>query len=318
MNGNHLKHSFLVIYPLLIYFVMVFVMQFLVLTVVSTADMYREFDKQYPNNSATLQETMEFSQNYMTEERTLELEKDMIRYSQSMSFLTNLILLIPFLIIFFVRKKRMGKWYDTRPAWYWYVLTPVAGVAVCLGANLLLSVLGVTGAEEMEPILENTAETTNVILSLQSSFAFKLISAGLIAPLLEEVLFTGIMYREMRSERSIGFSMFWIAALYAVNYGSLGGIIYGIFLSICVVFLYEKYRNLWAPILFHVGMNLFSVCAEYFNEFVNDALGSNFRVWVVLLFCICLAGFCFVLISSYVNKQDGSNNETEQESKISV
>ncbi len=92
-----------------------------------------------------------------------------------------------------------------------------------------------------------------------SSFLIQLVGVGIICPVMEEVLFRGLVYRRLKAYNEGWFAVFMAAAFFAVYHENAIQIIFAFPMAIVIIGVYERFGTLFAPILFHIIVNLSSV-----------------------------------------------------------
>jgi membrane protease YdiL (CAAX protease family) len=85
------------------------------------------------------------------------------------------------------------------------------------------------------------------------------LSAVLLAPFVEELLFRGCIYRFLKSQTFIPFAQFISGALFALVHGNLASFGPLVVVGILLAHLYEKERSLRVAICFHAFFNAFSL-----------------------------------------------------------
>jgi membrane protease YdiL (CAAX protease family) len=83
------------------------------------------------------------------------------------------------------------------------------------------------------------------------------------APVLEEMLFRGVMLRGFLRRYPRGFSILWSAALFAIAHLNLYQVATALALGLVAGWLYERCRSLWPCVLLHAAYNSF-VTYEYY------------------------------------------------------
>lgn len=164
------------------------------------------------------------------------------------------------------------------------LVLPFAGIVAALGFNNLVVL---SGAMEISNTYDEVASqiyNKNVFTTI--------LSAVVIAPLLEEFLFRGVLYRRMRDSISIIPSMLLSAIIFGLIHGNLVQFIYAFFIGILLAYVFEKFKTIWAPVIFHGAANLFSVLVTYYGgnlDFLgNMSLGVFMLVTEIELAITCL------------------------------
>ncbi|MGK0467840.1 lysostaphin resistance A-like protein [Clostridium sp.] len=82
------------------------------------------------------------------------------------------------------------------------------------------------------------------------------ISVVLIIPILEEVLFRGLIYNELKTHLNIVIAIILQSLIFAIAHGNMLQGIYAFIMGAVVAIIYDKTGSIFAPILFHVMYNL--------------------------------------------------------------
>jgi membrane protease YdiL (CAAX protease family) len=77
------------------------------------------------------------------------------------------------------------------------------------------------------------------------------------APVLEEILFRGVILRGFLRQYSRTFAILWSAALFAVAHFNVYQLATALAVGIVAGWLYERCRSLWPCILLHASYNGF-------------------------------------------------------------
>lgn len=124
----------------------------------------------------------------------------------------------------------------------------LAGGALGTGLNILFYVCGFTQSSE---------EYRQVA---QSQFALPLwlavIFYGMLSPIVEEMLFRGILYSYLKRNGGKIFAIIGSALLFGGMHGNVVQLVYGAIMGVVLALYYEKYGEITAPVLFHAGANI--------------------------------------------------------------
>ena len=104
--------------------------------------------------------------------------------------------------------------------------------------------------------LNNVIEFTDIFKSSNIPIIIQVISSGICGPILEELLFRGIVYNKLKTFNKIIVAIILTSIIFAFFHSSLINAIYAFGVSFILIYLYEKYKTLKAPILMHVFLNL--------------------------------------------------------------
>ena len=83
----------------------------------------------------------------------------------------------------------------------------------------------------------------------------QIISSGIIGPIIEELLFRGIIYNKLKEFNNTKKAMIISTIIFALLHGSLVDIIYTLFIGYILVIIYEKYKSIKYPIILHISVN---------------------------------------------------------------
>ena len=109
-----------------------------------------------------------------------------------------------------------------------------------------------------QPLITLFAEGGNVFgMTLMALFAVVL------APISEELLFRGCLYRFLKSQTNISFAFLISGALFAIMHGNLATFVPLMIIGILLAYLYEQEGNILVPICFHACFNAFSLLMTF-------------------------------------------------------
>lgn len=115
-----------------------------------------------------------------------------------------------------------------------------------------------------------------------------ILCSGVMGPILEEYLFRGIVFNKLKQFNSKKNSVFLASLIFSLLHVNIFNIINAFILSYILIYLYDKYETLLAPIILHISVNVAVVL-------IINIIVSNFYNLNYLLF---LMGFMFIVISS--------------------
>ena len=87
-------------------------------------------------------------------------------------------------------------------------------------------------------------------------FYVVLICTGILGPILEEILFRGIVYNKLKEFNTNMAAIIICSVLFGIFHMDIINGIYGFGISFMLIYLYEKHSTLHAPILLHVVLNI--------------------------------------------------------------
>lgn len=79
---------------------------------------------------------------------------------------------------------------------------------------------------------------------------------GIITPICEEIVFRGILYNRLKKLSPYFLAMVVQALLFGIYHGNIVQGMYGFLMGMLLAFVYEHYKNMMAPVIFHMLSNL--------------------------------------------------------------
>lgn len=152
----------------------------------------------------------------------------------------------------------------------------ILSIAVAVGLNsLLLSV-------DLAQYSERYQEATVVLYS--PPFAQQILYSGIWIPIVEELLFRGILFRVLRKWIAFPWAMLISAVVFGAYHGNIVQFVYATICGMLLAYLYEKYDFIFATILSHMSMNIFSIILTQVGAFAW-MMGSSLRTIVTIVVC---------------------------------
>ena len=124
----------------------------------------------------------------------------------------------------------------------------VVGLAASIGLNYLFNL---TGLNHMSESYDQVKEAQYGV-----NFACGIILYGVISPVVEEIIFRGILFNRMKRIFPVKLSMVVSAVLFGLFHANLVQGLYGFLMGLLIVYFYEKYKNFLAPLILHVVANV--------------------------------------------------------------
>ena len=135
-----------------------------------------------------------------------------------------------------------------------YLLIIPFGVFNMLWANYFVALLQLVMPKFM---LESYTDTQQIIEG--GGFLIQLVTAGIVAPIVEELIFRGLVYRRTKKMTGTIAAAILSATLFGVFHGNWVQAPYAFIIGIVAVFVYEKFKSIVAPIMLHMSANILSV-----------------------------------------------------------
>ena len=119
-----------------------------------------------------------------------------------------------------------------------------------------------------------------------------LISTGLFGPIIEELMFRGIIYNELKNKYKNMKAILITTIFFAIIHFNIIQILYALAIGFILIFVYEKYKNIKAPIILHMASNITTTL------FLPILIQNNFIInYSVFLICLIL----IIIIKRHTN-----------------
>ena len=209
------------------------------------------------------------------------------------------ILALPVMLYFMNSdRKRLGaakKEYEPVNPYLFFPLL-LMGAAACLALNNMISISGLAGnyQENMNQVRESL---------YQGRIILELFGIGILSPIVEEMLFRGLVLNRLEEVGSTNHAIFMSAILFGCYHGNLLQMIYASFLGMLMGYVYTRYRTLLAPILVHVGANIVSVIGSETNLLDGMYLSDTMVMIYTGIWCAVVL-LCTYVVSKYVEARE--------------
>lgn len=139
------------------------------------------------------------------------------------------------------------------PGWF-YITAFLGGIAASCVSSFIMDVVGI------EKFFSNQVQEE----LFSAGFILQVAGLGLIVPVLEELLYRGVMYQRLREFLDVKPAIVTAALIFALAHGNMIQFLYALPMALILHWFYEKSGTLLAPVLFHMGANLISVLVNAF------------------------------------------------------
>ena len=161
---------------------------------------------------------------------------------------------------------------------YWILVT-LLGIFGGLAGNFIVILSGLI--QLFPDVYEEMAE-----IQYSGPVWIQFLSMGLAAPIMEEILFRGLIFRRLRTYCKFPVALIVSSFIFGLCHGNILQFFYAFLLGLLMGLLYERFRTLWAPIAFHAAANLFSVAVTNYTiiNLLSVVLSFGMVVVIVYLF----------------------------------
>lgn len=214
---------------------------------------------------------------------TIKYKTELANYLNNNALLITLLSFIIFIPLFirWLKKHRINYNLNSKKINYQSIIKIILlGISISLTYNILIYEI-------------------NLNIHITDSFAVKdisvitlILTSGIMGPILEELLFRGIVYNKLLIFNNKNRSIFITSLIFSLfHFPNIINIIYAFFLSFILIFLFEKYKTLKVPILLHIFINTTIVL------FLPIIIAGNILINTFLLIVSIITIFILLLLS---------------------
>ena len=113
------------------------------------------------------------------------------------------------------------------------------------------------------------------------------LTSGIVGPIIEELIFRGLLYNGFKEEYTPMLSIIITSVLFSIFHTGIINIVYSFELSFLLIYVYEKYKTIKAPIIMHITSNIFVMLFVYIlslSSLVNYILLIIFIIGLLLMY----------------------------------
>lgn len=157
-------------------------------------------------------------------------------------------------------------------------------VLAMAGCQILNDLINIIGLNELFPSYSELADET---MSGQPVWLLFLV-IGVLAPVAEELLFRGLIFRRMKDWMKPGIAIFISALFFGAYHGNMVQFIYASLMGILMAVIYHRTGTLWTSILAHAVANLWGLFGySWWSGFMSQIpYGVVIGIAVELLLCV--------------------------------
>lgn len=119
-----------------------------------------------------------------------------------------------------------------------------------------------------------------------NNIAVTLLSTGILGPIIEELMFRGIIYNELKSKYSNMKSILITTIFFAIIHINIIQILYALIIGFILIFVYEKYYNIKAPIILHMASNITTTL--FLPLLIKNNLIINYGIFIFSLILLIM------------------------------
>ena len=128
------------------------------------------------------------------------------------------------------------------------------------------------------------------------------------APIVEELMFRGVIYRRLRRMAGVIPSAIIVSLLFGVYHGNWIQAPYAFLLGLACVYVYERYKSIIAPMILHGTANFVAVLITFFatisgESMVDQQITYSVQDLIVLIVFVIITGILTFLLYRVINKK---------------
>lgn len=139
--------------------------------------------------------------------------------------------------------------------------------------------------------LNNLLNFTNIFELSKLPIIVQLISSGICGPILEELVFRGIVYNKLKSFNKPMTAIILTSLIFGLIHSNIINAIYAFGVSFILIYLYEKYKTIKAPILMHIFLNVTII--SLLPLILKNYLAFNLYLLIVSILVLIVLG-CYI------------------------
>lgn len=173
-------------------------------------------------------------------------------------------------------ERKRGLWKQKKPT------VPVSAIVIlwlftATFGQIASMAISLMGLNSMFPEYSEQVE----LLMEGQPFWLILLSVGILAPIAEELIFRGLVYRRVREYTNVKWGILLSSLIFGLYHGNMIQFIYAAIMGAVFAWLYEKTGRLKVPIMAHMAANIWSVA-------LSSLLGTTTEVGIFFIFFLVM------------------------------
>ena len=163
-----------------------------------------------------------------------------------------------------------------------YIMAVLGGVGIAIILNLIITISGISNFDTQFQSVNETLQSPPVFV--------KVIAAGIIVPILEELIFRGLIFNRIRNQYNALVAMFISSIMFGIYHFNLTQGIYAAILGLCMVYVYNKVRTLVVPIMIHMSANISVIILGEISTATVESSGNEtiLGIFTIILILVSL------------------------------
>lgn len=166
------------------------------------------------------------------------ITKDVNNFETFLNHHAYIVMILEFLFFFPILKKK--KFLHKKIHYKEAIKIVLLGFLISIPLNIIILILKINIYKNID----------------YSIYPFVALNIVFIGPILEELIFRGIVFEKLKKKFSTKSSKWISTILFSVSHGNIFSIVNAFIEGYILVSLYEKYKNIYISILYHITINL--------------------------------------------------------------
>ena len=185
----------------------------------------------------------------------------------------------------------------------WMVLITLFGAVASYAGNGMISLSGLYQvSDEYDKIAE---------MIYQGNIVLELVAMAILTPIVEELIFRGLMYTQLTEFMKKKHAIIVAALLFGLYHGNFLQAIYAFALGLLMIYVYERFHTLLAPILFHIGSNTFGILMSETSMFDFLFMTEPMMYTTVIVSSLLIIGVVWLIEQREQKKWRDESEQTE-------
>ncbi len=188
-----------------------------------------------------------------------------------------------------------------------YLLIIPFATTFVYAANMLVQIIEVL----IPSIAHSFDDTAQTIYG--ADITVQIITAVILGPIVEELIFRGLMYARLKRMFGGVVAALVTSLVFGIYHMNISQGIYAFLFSYAAIFIYEKYKKIYAPMIMHMVANGLSVLVTFVLKDYNNQSGAQENalnkpehlgvLLIVFVICTALCGVFALCIKKCVNPE---------------
>lgn len=188
--------------------------------------------------------------------KTEQYQNDLQDYISDNALIITIITFMIFGFIFYKVYKKYHNDYNQK------IEIKSIGILIIVGMVLNLSYNLILGSLNKFFAFTNNYDAINI------SVLTYIVCTGILGPILEELLFRGIVFNKLKTFNKQMRSILLVTLIFALFHSNPVQMLYAFCLGFILIYVYEKYKNIIAPMIVHIASNIMNIftCMLIIND----------------------------------------------------